>query len=104
MSPSARGSFTPVTTTVCGVSQLAGVKVRLDAETVPSVRSELDRLIETLAVGALFSTTVKLAVPPASVVDRPDVGVTVTPGPVGRNQRAKTPSASPAPLPLQTAT
>ena len=33
----------------------------------------------TSAVGCVFSTTVKVAVPPASVVVRPDVGVTVMP-------------------------
>ena len=34
----------------------------------------------TSAVGWVFSTTVKVAVPPASVVTRPEVGVTVMPG------------------------
>ena len=33
----------------------------------------------TSAVGCVFSTTVKVAVPPASVVVRPESGVTVMP-------------------------
>ena len=44
--------------------------------TVPSVASLEDRPIVTSAVGWLFSTTVNVAVPPASVVsaaDRRDV-------------------------------
>ena len=104
MSPSSKASFTPVTTTVCGVSQFAAVNVSCAAEIVPSVRSELDSPIETSAVGAALRTIEKVAVPPASVVNSPEIGVTVIPGAVGRNQRAKTPSASPAPLPLHTAT
>ena len=37
------------------------------------------RPIVTSAVGWVFSTTVKVAVPPASVVVSPEVGVTVMP-------------------------
>ena len=35
----------------------------------------------TFAVGAVLSTTEKVAVPPSSVVVSPEVGVTVMPGP-----------------------
>ena len=56
-----------MTVTVCGVFQLAAVKVRLAGETVPSRRvAATIRPIVTLAVGWLFSTTVNVAVPPAS--------------------------------------
>ena len=46
---------------------------------MPSVVSLELRPIVTSAVGCEFSTTVKVAVPPASVVVRPEVGVTVIP-------------------------
>ena len=79
-SPSSTKSLTPVTVTVCGVAQLAVVNVRLDAETVPSPVFELLTGIVTLALGWLLSTTVNDAVPPASVVVRPEAGLTVIPG------------------------
>ena len=64
-----------MTVTVWGVFQLAEVKVRLDLSTVPSaVLSEVIP-IDTFAVGWLLRTIVKLAVPPASVVVKPLVGV-----------------------------
>ena len=69
-----------MTVTVCAVLQLAGVKVRLVGETVPSVVSLLDRSMLTLALGWVPSTTVKVALPPASVVTRPLLGLTVMPG------------------------
>ena len=47
---------------------------------VPSVGSELPRPIVTFADGVEVRATVKVAVPPASVVSRPEVGVTLTPG------------------------
>ena len=72
--PSSRTSSTPVTVTVCGAFQLAAVKVRLAGATVPSVVSLEDRPMVTSAVGWVLSTTVKVAVPPASVVVRPEVG------------------------------
>ena len=62
-----------------GVLQLTAVKLRLVGLTVPSVRSELESPTATLLVGWLVSTTVNAAVPPASVVTRPEVGVTVMP-------------------------
>ena len=59
--------------------QFAVVKVTLAGLTVPStVLLEL-RPIVTSAVGCDVRTTVKVAVPPASVVVRPEVGVTVMP-------------------------
>ena len=69
-----------MTVTVCAVFQLAVVKVRLAGETVPSVVSLELSAIVTSAVGCVLSTTVKVAVPPASVVVSPVVGVTVIPG------------------------
>ena len=68
-----------MTVTVCAMFQLATVKVRLAGVAVPSVVSLLDRAMLTSALGWLLSTTVKLAVPPASVVVRPLVGTTVMP-------------------------
>ena len=65
--------------TVCGVFQFAGVNVRLAGLTAPSVTSLVLRPMVTSAVGWVVSTTVNVAVPPASVVVRPDVGVTVMP-------------------------
>ena len=44
------------------------MKVRLEGLTVPSLVSELLTAMETLNVGWLFSLTVKVAVPPDSVV------------------------------------
>ncbi|NQE38095.1 hypothetical protein E5S67_05879 [Microcoleus sp. IPMA8] len=65
--------------TVWGVFQLAGVKVKLGLSTFPSVvLSDVTPRL-TSAVGWLFRTTVNVAVPPASVVVNPVVGVTVTP-------------------------
>ena len=80
MSPSSRLSSTPVTVTVCAVFQFAAVNVSDAGLTVPSVVSfELSPIV-TSAVGCASSTTVKVAVPPASVVVSPLVGVTVMPG------------------------
>ena len=81
MSPSSTWSSAPVTVTVWGTFQLAAVNVRLAAGIVPSVRSLEATGMTTSAVGWLFRTTVKLAVPPASVVPRPATGVTVMPAP-----------------------
>ena len=67
-----------MTVTVWATFQLAAVKVRLPAETVPSVASLDDMPIVTSAVGWLFSTTVNVAVPPASVV-LPLIAETVIP-------------------------
>ena len=79
MSPSSTKSSTPVTVTVWAVFQLAAVKVRLAGEVVPSAVLLDERPIVTLAVGWEFSLTVNVAVPPASVVLRPEVGLMVNP-------------------------
>ena len=47
--------------------QLLGVKVRLDLSRLPSVSSPV-MLMVTSWLGAVLSTTVKVACPPASVV------------------------------------
>ncbi len=65
--------------TVCATFQLAVVKVKLDLSIVPSAVLLLVNGMVTLAVGWLFRTTVNVAVPPASVVVKPVVGVTVMP-------------------------
>ena len=57
-----------MTVTVCAVFQLALVNVSDAGNTVPSVASLSLRPTVTLAVGSAFSTTVNVAVPPASVV------------------------------------
>ena len=68
-----------MTVTVCGRFQFAAVNLRLEAETVPSVGVLEATGRVTSAVGWLPSFTVKVAVPPASVVTRPAVGVTWIP-------------------------
>ena len=79
MSPSSNKSLTPVTVTVCGVFQFAVVNVTLAGLTVPSdVSLELSPIV-TFAVGCAVRTMVNVAVPPASVVVRPKVGLTVMP-------------------------
>src|SRR5215467_2090213 len=80
MSPSSTWSFTPVTVTVCATFQSAAVNVRFATSTVPSATLLELTGITTSAAGWLSSTTVKLALPPASVVTRPETGVTVMPG------------------------
>src|SRR2546427_654271 len=77
MLPSWTRSSTPVTVTVCATFQFAVVNVSEAGDTVPSVRSELVNPTVTFAVGWLVRTTVNVAVPPASVVASPDVGLTV---------------------------
>src|SRR5438552_8276256 len=79
MLPSWTWSSTPVTVTVCATFQFAVVKVSDAGATVPSVRSFDDNPIVTFAVGWLVRTIVNVAVPPASVGVRPDVGFTVIP-------------------------
>ena len=56
-----------------------GVKVTLVGLTVPSLVSELESAMVTSAVGWEFRTMVKVSKPPASVVTRPSVGLTVMP-------------------------
>ncbi len=79
MLPSITASSTPVTVTVCAVFQSAEVKVSGVGLTVPSVGSLLLRARVTSALGWVVSTTVKVAVPPDSVVTKPLVGLTVMP-------------------------
>ena len=55
------------------------MNVTLEGETVPSVTSELEIPTLTSAVGWLRSTIVNEADPPASLVTRPAVGLTVNP-------------------------
>ena len=62
------GIVTPVTVTICGVFQLAGVNVRLAGDTISLVVSLDDRSMVTAAVGWRATFTLKVAVPPASVV------------------------------------
>src|SRR5439155_1031382 len=76
-SPSSIRSFTPVTVTLCATFQFAAVNVTDDVEIVPSPGLLLDSPMVTLTVGWLVSTTVKFAVPPASVVVSPLVGETL---------------------------
>src|SRR3954447_21252808 len=102
--PSSTRSSTPVIVTVCGTFQFAAVNVRLDASTVPSAVLLEEMPMTTSAVGATFSTTLKVAVPPASVVIRPEVGVIVNDGKTPSKRWRNTPSASPAPLPDQATT
>src|SRR2546423_14292925 len=66
---------------VWGVLQFVLSKLTDAGETVPSVRSFDDNATLTVLPppGLLSSTTVKVVDPPASVVTRPDVGVTVMP-------------------------
>src|SRR6266446_10089006 len=75
-----RKSSTPVTVTTWGVSALAGVNTSDAGDTVPSVVSDEERPMVTFAPGTDFNATVKVAVPPLSLVTRPEVGVTVKPG------------------------
>ena len=64
--PSKRASSTPVAVTVCGVFQLADVKVRLAGLTVASPVSPLDTSITTSEAGCALKTTVKASVVPVS--------------------------------------
>src|SRR5262245_2789 len=78
-SPSSTGSSTPVTVTVRGRFQFEVVKESVVGDTVPSLGSELESPRLTLDDGWLVSTTVKVALPPASVVVSPDTGSTAIP-------------------------
>ena len=60
--PSDAESSTPVTVTVCGVSQFDEVKVSAAGETVVSPVSALDSENTTLPVGSESRTTVNVAV------------------------------------------
>ena len=77
--PSTAVSSTPVTVTVCAVLQFEEVNIIEEGEAVPSVVSELLMAIDTSADGWLFNFTVKVAVPPASVVEPVIALMTKTP-------------------------
>src|SRR5437773_5829058 len=62
------------------MSAFAGVNSSEAGETVPSAGVLLERPMVTFAAGTDLRATVNVAVPPASVVTRPETGVTVTPG------------------------
>src|SRR3990172_11249328 len=79
-SPSTTASATPVTTTHCGVSQSAGVNVRVAGETVASPSSSLVTVSTTSPAGSAVSTTLSESRPPPSAtLVVPSVGVTVMP-------------------------
>ena len=67
--------------TICATFQSVLVNVSTPGATVPSVVSLEVSAMVTLAVGAVLSTTAKVAVPPSSVVLSPEIGVTEMPGP-----------------------
>ena len=56
------------------------MKVRVVGFTLPSPASSLIKVISTLSVGKVFKLTVKVAVPPASVVVKPETGFTLIAG------------------------
>ncbi len=76
--PSAMASSTPVTVTVWGVSQSAGVNTIDVGDTVASPVSEAEAETTTLAVGSVSNTTLNVAVDAApkgvsvTVIDVPD--------------------------------
>src|SRR2546425_732432 len=79
MIPSTTKSSAPVTVTVCAVFQFAEVNVSDAGATVPSVDRMGDRQGDTLALGGRRIIKENGAVPPPSVVVRPEVGATVMP-------------------------
>src|SRR6478735_9748834 len=74
----------PVIVTVWALFQFPFENVSEAVETVPSLVFELMIPIFTFAFGLLVSTTVNAAVLPASVVVRPEIGVTVMPANIER--------------------
>src|SRR5438309_1179677 len=79
IAPSWTWSSTPVTVTVCGAFQLAAVNRREEGRAGQS-RALLEATgMTTSAVGWLFKTTENVARPAASLVTRPEVGVTGIP-------------------------
>ena len=77
--PSCLKSSAPVTVTTCGMFQSSAVNVSALVEGVPSLLLLEASAITTSSVGARLRNTLKLAVPPASVVVKPPVGVTEIP-------------------------
>ena len=78
--PSTRSSSTPVTVTVCGVSQLTGVKVTLAGTVASPVSSDV--IVRTTSeVGWTSRTTVNMSVlPDSSTSVDPSVSSIVNPG------------------------
>jgi hypothetical protein len=74
MSPSSMASSTPVMVTVCAALQLEIAKINSVGLTVPSLLSLLVSVTVTALVGSEVSTTVKVAVAPASLVVKPLMG------------------------------
>src|SRR5512140_1774275 len=77
--PSAARSSTPVTVTVCGVLQFAGVNVTCAGNTNPSVRSDDASVTRTLPAGRLSSTIVNRSESPNSDTSTPFTGSIVNP-------------------------
>src|SRR5262249_56129420 len=73
------GAAVGVAVTVRGMVQFEGLNVRAPFDTVPSDGSELASENVTLAAGWLVSFTLKVAIPPASVVVSPVTGVIAKP-------------------------
>ena len=89
-------SSTPVTATVCGVFQLAGVKISVAGETVPSSVLLDASAIVTSAAGLVSSTILNEAANPFSPVSNSVLGETVTPGVApGMNTKDATGTKSP---------
>ncbi len=78
--PSRTLSSVPVTVTVWAMFQFVGVNTSWVTWTVPSVRSRDVTEITTSAVGGCVRTTLNEALLPFSLVDRPLVWLTNTPG------------------------
>src|SRR5579871_5813738 len=93
-------SFSPVTVTACGTFQFDGVNVRVVCDRLPCAGAELVSVMVTSADGWLFSTTRKVAVPPAEVVTSESV-VLRKDGLV--NPDARVPTAAPV-VPLKVST
>src|SRR5688572_13226764 len=79
MLPSETVSLIPVTVTVCGMNQSAGVNVTLVGCTVPSVVSLLVNDTVTFAIGAVLSTMVNVSVSWNSETSTPVSGSIVKP-------------------------
>ena len=79
--------------TGCATFQLPAVNVNIGVDATPSAALSLASVMTTLAAGWLVSVTVKLAVPPDSLVTRPAVGVTLTPAASSSELEAATSAA-----------
>src|SRR5207249_252578 len=77
--PSSTALSWPVTVSVCTTFQLAAVNVKEDAESAPSAGLLLEIGRASCSEGGLVRGTANVAVPQASVVESPLVGVTLIP-------------------------